>query len=372
LLKRRRAMLAGRTLIAGIVLNAILFPGGRLWAASVPSPVLASQTEAYQPDLPIAGTFIYLWQQNPTFDGVWRYWNDGTPPGEPPPLEWNGRYLPDLDPAVFDPSQELYSGQDERAQRWIISQLTRAHMDLAISSWWGRGHRTDIALGKFMDILEGPDSPNRLLRVAAYYELEGFADVRRRTIRRDLRYIQEQYATRPSYLRIDGRPVLFVYGVDEEGFDMPARWKVAQEMGFYTVLRVFGYGMYRFSPDQPDAWHDYRPASRVARTSDATSVSPGFYKANEPHPRLERDTAAFTRASRAAMELAVRARQTFVLWTTGNEDGEGTGYFPQTKVVRVNGKREAAPDSPPSDQLVHILERLLPPLPEIQPDPPVA
>jgi hypothetical protein len=330
-----------------------------------PRPVARGDVGSYQPAFPIKGTFIYLWQQNLTHDGVWRYWDDGTLADGRPPLAWNSRSLPDIDPAVFDPATELYSGQDEAAQRWIIAQLTRARMDLAISSWWGRGHRTDTALEKLFDVLEGPDSPDPLLRVAAYYEMEGSTDPSTRRIKRDLRYLRERYADRPSYLRIDGRPVIFVYGVDEEGLDMPRRWEVAQRAGFFTVLRVFGYGLYRFGPHQPDAWHDYRPAIRTTRTSDAISVSPGFFSVTEPEPRLERDPAAFAAASRRALMEARARGQRFVLWTTGNEDGEGTGYFPQTTVIRAGAESSPHPDSGPSDREVAILERILPPLPEI-------
>jgi hypothetical protein len=328
-------------------------------------PVHVDDVPSYQPDRPIKGTFIYLWQKTEAHDGVWRYWDDGTAPGRRPPLDWNSRYLPDLDPAVFDPATELYSGQDDGAQRWIVAQLTRARMDAAISSWWGPGHRTDVALERFFDLLERGDSPNPLLRVAIYYEMEGPSDPTPEQIEHDLRYIRERYAGRHSYLWTQGKPVIFVYGVDRDGLEMPRRWEVAQRLGFYTVLRVFGYGLYRWSVHQPDAWHDYRPAVRITRTDDAISVSPGFYAAWESRPRLRRSTAAFAAASRAATRIAHRYGHRFVLWTTGNEDGEGTGYFPQTRATEVSGGRRPPAQPRRSAADIAVLERILPPLPEI-------
>lgn len=347
-----------------------------LVAPALPDPVAAVRPDIprsaalhYQPSMPIAASFLYLWQQTPTHDGAWRYWEDGTSGTDGPPFRWNSRYLPDLLPDVFDPGRELYSGQDALAQRWAIENLTRARMDAAISSWWGIGHRTDAALARLMDAIEAPDSPNPLLRVAAYYEQEGFGDPSRSEIERDLRHLLREYATRPSYLRIGGRPVLFVYGDDREGLDLTWRWKVAQEMGFYTVLRVFGWGTWRLVPDQPDAWHDYRPAVRLTGTPQVTSVSPGFWSVSDAAPRLSRDADAFAAASREALTFARRERQPFVLWTTANEDGEGTGWFPATPVVRAaDGSPEPDPAAPPSDAYVAILEAILPPLPRIVPD----
>jgi hypothetical protein len=348
-----------------------------LVAPALPGPAVAARPDiprsaalAYQPAPPIAASFLYLWQQSLDHDGAWRYWEDGTAGTLGPPFRWNSRYLPDLLPDVFDPGRELYSGQDAGAQRWVIDNLTRARMDAAISSWWGIGHRTDVALGRLMDAIEAPDSPNPLLRVAAYYEQEGFGDPSRTEIRRDLRHLLREYAARPSYLRIGGRPVLFVYGDDREGLDLTWRWKVARKLGFYTVLRVFGWGTWRLMPEQPDGWHDYRPAVRVTGTAQMTSVSPGFWSVNDGAPRLARDVRAFASASREALAFARRTRQPFVLWTTANEDGEGTGWFPVTPVTHAgDGSPEPAPGAPPSDQLVAILEAILPPLPRIVPDP---
>jgi hypothetical protein len=195
--------------------------------------------------------------------------------------------------------------------------------------------------------------------------MEGAEDPGTKRLKRDLRYLRDRIAQRPNYLRIEGRPVVFVYGADEDGLDMPGRWEVAQRLGFFTVLRVFGYGFYRWSPHQPDAWHDYRPAVRMVRTRDAISVSPGFFAVTDDAPRLPRDPRAFAAASRQALLEARAQGQRFVLWTTGNEDGEGTGYFPQTRLIGVGDQWTADPDAGPSDREVAILERILPPLPEI-------
>jgi hypothetical protein len=362
---RPRALLS-RLVPATILALAATFPMVPLPATlRPPPPVAAAEVSRYQPDIPITATFIYLWQRNMLHDGRWRYWEDGTPPGQGPPVEWNSRFLPDIDPTTFDPESELYSGQDEGALRWIVQQLTRARMDAAISSWWGRGHVTDSATQLLMNIVEADDSANPLLRIAIYYELDGGANPTRNRIRRDLQYISDRFASRPSYLRLDDRPVLFVYSSDHDRLDYPRRWLIARRMGFYTVLRVFGYGLYRFTSHQPDAWHDYRPAVRTTATRDAISVSPGFFKATEAAPRLRRNPQAFAAASRAALIRAHIRGHEFVLWTTGNEDGEGTGYFPATRWIRVDGRRVADPRGPRSDLELLLLSGVLPPLPEI-------
>ncbi len=52
-------------------------------------------------------------------------------------------------------------------------------------------------------------------RWAIYYEPEGYGDPSVSTIEADLNYIRTNYATQPSYLRVDGKPVVFVYNAKE-------------------------------------------------------------------------------------------------------------------------------------------------------------
>jgi hypothetical protein len=80
---------------------------------------------------------------------------------------------------------------------------------------------------------------------------------------------------------------------------------------------VFGFEL---CLDQPDAWHQYGPASPRNRWGGTFAISPGFWKASEAAPRLDRDFSRW-QADIAAM---LASTQQFHLITSFNEWGEGT------------------------------------------------
>lgn len=76
----------------------------------------------------------------------------------------------------------------------------------------------------------------------------------------DLDYIARMYAIHPSYLSIDGRFVVFVYGSTSTGPDRVRKWTDANKgRGAYLVLKAFPG--YQTCPPQPDGWHEYAPAN---------------------------------------------------------------------------------------------------------------
>jgi hypothetical protein len=99
---------------------------------------------------------------------------------------------------------------------------------------------------------------------------------------------------------------------------MADRWKQANSVGAYIVLKVFlGY---RSCASQPDGWHQYAPA--VADDNQAPfsfTISPGFWKVGESQ-RLARD---ITRWRQNIYDM-IMSNAFFQLITTFNEWGEGT------------------------------------------------
>lgn len=188
-----------------------------------------------------------------------------------------------------------------------------AHLDAAIVSWWGRGSRSDARLPRLLA------AAPRGFHWSVYYEQEGLTDPSPAAIRRDLLYLRRRAASSPGYLRIRGRFVVFVYAQPSDGCEMARRWKAANTVGAYVVLKVFPG--YRACPAQPEGWHQYSPDQpQDDQRPYSFSISPGFFKANEATPRLPRDPAAWAQAAKAM--VASRAR--FQLVTTFNEWGEGT------------------------------------------------
>jgi hypothetical protein len=242
-----------------------------------------------QPTAPIRAAFYYPW-----FPEAWRQ------QGEDPFT-------------VHQPSAGYYDSSSAAVIASHIDAMRYAGMQAAISSWWGRGTATDL---RFPLLLKGAgDTP---FRWSVYYEPEGQRDPTVSELSADLTYLRDHYGKDPSYLRIDGRFVVFVYGASES-CDMVDRWRQANTVGAYVVLKVFSG--YRTCAAQPDGWHQYGPAVATSGHQPYSfTVSPGFHKATEPAPRLERDLARW----KQDVEAMAASSAQFHLISTFNEWGEGT------------------------------------------------
>jgi glycoprotein endo-alpha-1,2-mannosidase len=92
-----------------------------------------------------------------------------------------------------------------------IAQSRQATLDFWAVSWWGPGSATDRTLREA--ILKHPDADQ--LRYAVMYEstgrLGGMDRPRYDNLGDDFAYLKENVFPDPRYLRINGRPVVFVY-----------------------------------------------------------------------------------------------------------------------------------------------------------------
>lgn len=276
---------------------------------SVPSPIEVSRPTpsdeaalgSYQPTAPIHAAFFYPWY----------------------PQAWTQQNLSPF--TNFRPSLGLYSSTDDSVIDTQLSLATRAHLDALISSWWGQGDPTDRALQHLLERTARPDSPSPRLRWTIYYEPEGHGDPSVAQIVDDLHYLDNTAFRSPVYLRVDGKPVVFVYADSHDGPAMVARWAEAKRQfgsDLYVVLKVFPG--FHSVPNQPDSWHQYAPAIAYdAHLPYSVSVSPGFWKAGES-PRLARDPGQFEQNVRK-MAGSGATWQLVVSW---NEWGEGTAVEP--------------------------------------------
>jgi Glycosyl hydrolase family 99 len=194
-----------------------------------------------------------------------------------------------------------------------IAAMRRAHIQAGIASWWGQGSRTDQRIAT---LLAAAGS----FRWSLYYEAEGSSDPSVAKIHSDLAYIAAHYVRNPAFLRVAGKPVIFVYGDGADRCAMADRWHAANTLGFYVVLKVFPG--FKSCVHQPSSWHQYAPA--VASDHQAGysfSISPGFWKRTDATARLVRSPTRWT-SDVAAM---VASHEKWQLITTFNEWGEGTG-----------------------------------------------
>jgi hypothetical protein len=242
-----------------------------------------------QPTMPIRAAFYYDW-----YPEAWRQ-------GGKSPF------------SHFAPSLGLYDSGDPSVLSAHVAAMQYAHLDGAIVSWWGRGTPSDRRLPALLAATPAG------FHWSVYYEQEGQGDPSAASIRSDLLHLRATAASSAGYLRVGGRFVVFVYGSGPEGCGMVQRWKEANTVGAYVVLKVFPG--YRSCPVQPDGWHQYGPAqAEDDHAPYAFTISPGFYLASESTERLPRDPAAW----RSAVSDMVSSGARFQLVTTFNEWGEGT------------------------------------------------
>src|SRR5436190_441325 len=214
-----------------------------------------------QPSFPIRAAFYYAW-----YPEAW--WRD-----------------PVFPYSVFHPSLDYYSAADARVVREHTDALRYAHLQAGIYSWWGRdGYPpTDLRFARYLAAAR--TTP---LRWAVYYEPEGYRDPSVDQIHRDLEYIRDSYAAWPAYLKVDGRFVVYVYGDAGDGCATAARWRAANTVGAYIVLKAFAG--FRGCAAQPDGWHQYSAAlPEYDLLPDSFMIAPGFDERTEPQPRLGRD-----------------------------------------------------------------------------------
>jgi hypothetical protein len=230
----------------------------------------------------------------------------------------------------FHPTFGFYSSDDQRTVARHLDELAYGHIQVAISSWWGQSHYTNERLAMLLGATRAAGSP---LRWAVYHEREGFGDPTVEQLAADLRYVRDRYADDPAYLRVGGRFVVFAYGDATDDCSMAQRWHDANAgIGAYLVLKVVpGYAL---CGAQPDGWHQYAPASRTdVQRGNAFAISPGFWLASEPEPRLSRDPVAFAEAVRNM----VASGAPWQLVATFNEWGEGTAVEPADEWASPSG-----------------------------------
>jgi acid phosphatase type 7 len=313
----------------------------------------------FQPAAPYYATFFYPWYENPNTDGRWSQWSDF----HTPPQNWFSEYLPDPNPSAFDPANELYSSSNDAILYWQLRKLKEAKQEVAIASWWGQTHKTNRAFGKIItDVMNRADNPYPNLRWAAYYEKEGFGNPPLSELVADLNYIKNNYATQKGYLKINGKPVIFVYNAAHTGFSPSedlSRWQQAREQtGFYVVMKRDP--LTSSNAGTMDGWHEYAPAVRKGGTAPYWYfVSPGFWL-NGTTERLTRDAAAFETAVRDM----INSNATWKLTETWNEWGEGSGVEPADQVNQVpSGSATLKSGGYPFKNLyIDILNRNLPSL----------
>ena len=209
-----------------------------------------------------------------------------------------------------------------------VLDMQYAGQQVGLLSWLGRGSYPDRV---FPNHLRAADDTG--FRWALLNEDEGQGKNPTVTqAKADLDWIYTRYAKDPSYFRVGGKPVMFLYGDANDTCNAAARWRSADSANrFYLVMKVVsGYTGCR---PQPQRWWGYAPANGHFATGNSYAVSPGFNKVTESKPRLVRSVARFATDLRAMKA----SRALFKITTTWNEWAEATGVESATEWASRSG-----------------------------------
>ena len=220
-----------------------------------------------------------------------------------------------------EPRAGLYRSDDPETIAEHIAQSRQAGLDFWAVSWWGPDSPTDRT---FRDaLLKHPDA--RDLPYALLYESTGRLGRMDRphydNLVDDIAYMEKNYFNHPNYLRINGKPVLFIYltrvyfrgrgqeelaavrkrfpslyivGDDVFGPDYQADW--AKQFDAVTSYDIYGQstGIHRATQRAVDALaSSYAHAKEVAGaagTAFIPAVAPGYNDTavREGHPGTPR------------------------------------------------------------------------------------
>jgi len=275
-------------------------------ATNTPAPATATNTAVPPTATPTGGTNVTL----PARAFFYYGWY---------PESWNQM---GVNPWTrYEPTLGYYASDDPAVAAQHVSEMLYANGNVAIASWWGSDHWTDAHLPTLLNAAR-PTS----LKVALLYEEEGFGNPTQAVLTSDLNYINTTYGSDSAVAKINGRIVIYVYNADDTTCGVVDKWKAANTINAYLVMKVFSG--YASCPNQPDAWYQYGPASRVQNFApDSYTVSAGFWRLDEASPRLPRDPAAFA----ADVQSMIASGADWQLITTYNEWGEGSGVESTTQ-----------------------------------------
>jgi hypothetical protein len=256
----------------------------------------------WQPTFPIRATFYYPWF----------------------PEAWNQQSIYPY--TNYTPQLGYYSNADQNIVKQHIAMMQYAHIDAAIASWWGQGSQTDTKIAGLLNASAGTN-----FRWALYYENESTGDPSVSQIHSDLVYIHDHYGTNANFLRVNGKFVVFVYAAANDACGMADRWKQANTVGAYIVLKVFpGFAS---CANQPEDWHQYCPAVPTdSQGSISYVISPGFWLKGNAE-RLARDINRWNQNVRDMVASGAR----WQLIATFSEWGEGTAVEPAAQWASASG-----------------------------------
>ncbi len=187
--------------------------------------------------------FYYGWYGNPQVSGKWLHWEGVDPQRK------------QIATSTHYPVLGAYDSNDPKVIEQHCRWAREARLDGFIYSWWGIESYEENPLPRLLDAAQ-----KHSLKVCLYYEaVPQPGDPR--SVLPELRYILQKYAAHPAYLKVEGRPVLFVYVRAMEQLSL-AQWAWALEAirkEFPPGICAIGDSLGRSTARVFDGIHTYNP-----------------------------------------------------------------------------------------------------------------
>lgn len=140
--------------------------------------------------------FYYTWYGRPERQGRWVHWGSEDPAAH------------EISQSTHYPAKGAYDSHDPEIIDSHIDQAKRHGLTGFIATWWGQGTYDDRAFATLLDRAAGKG-----FKATVYWETapgQGAAQIERAAD--DLLYVLRRYGSTEAFLKLDGKPVVFVYG----------------------------------------------------------------------------------------------------------------------------------------------------------------
>jgi hypothetical protein len=151
-----------------------------------------------------------------------------------------------------------YSVKNKEIIKTHLNWMSKSGIDFIVSSWWGPGSKEDLALKNNI----APELEKSSMKFCIYYESAilgldqngiDISGTKETTLLDHFSYLEQNYFKSPSYLKIDNKPVVFLYlALVYSGNYLNAFQKVR------TALAAKGVSLYLIG--DIDAWQPSDPA----------------------------------------------------------------------------------------------------------------
>ncbi|MEM2216757.1 MAG: endo-1,3-alpha-glucanase family glycosylhydrolase, partial [Thermofilaceae archaeon] len=261
-------------------------------------------------------------------------------------FHWRGISYTGIGSSTDYPLLGPYDSWDPRVVRSHIKMAKAVGIDGFVISWWGIRTFEDEAFARMLDV-----AAEEHFNMTIYYE--SARELTAEQIIDELSYVLRKYAEHPVFLKIEGRPVIFIYAVEAYS-RTPDFWNhilksVEKATGIkalyiadifdITYLTVFN-GLHTYNPIWiQDHISTYLKQSRLVKsyvdlgTAESlrklwiATVNPGYddRKIREPGAYVSREAGAYYRKT---WEAALASEPDIIIICTWNEWHEGTEIEP--------------------------------------------